>query len=100
MEDLRQKLHDKIISQYEGKLFRNIDITNGLGEVYISMVYYTVQDGQVCIIENDSSLSPVEDNIVSLISECKMMGKYDSQRKYRRKYTTMTFDEFKKALNL
>jgi hypothetical protein len=99
-----QKIEDSLKKELEGKLFVDINVSTFQGNTYfVSKDWYTVLNGKVVLLSNgvDGS-APAEtgDTLLSLITDCKRIGVYNKDKKYKRILKKYTYSEIKKLLKV
>ena len=89
-----------LAEKFEGKLFVDICLMKIFGNSYtINKDYYTVLHGIVYMV-NDGTMQKSGDSLLSLKTNCKMIGKFDSTKLYKRVQREYTYAEFKKIHRL
>lgn len=86
--------------ELEGKALEHVWVSNMGDTFFCAKDYYTVKDGRVYFIAKDGVLQPSEDTLLSVKSECRIIGNYNPNRQYKGKRTTMNQAAIKKALKL
>lgn len=88
-----------LATEFEGKLFVDIGLLK-IGNTYtISKFYYTVECGRCYLIEG-KMLHPTGDTMLSVKTDCKMVGKYNPNKYYNRSMRDYSYSEFKKLHKL
>jgi hypothetical protein len=94
------EIEKHLANELEGKVFEHVWVTNSGDTFFCAKDYYTVKGGQVFFIAKDGALQPSDDTLLSIKSECRSVGNYTPERKYKGKRNTMKQVELKKALKL
>ena len=89
----------KVAADFEGKLFVNISMCQYKGSIGVSKHYYTVKSGIVYMI-NEHGEQPTGDTLLTISAECKAIGKYHPERKYKSSHKTYTVSQFCKLHKL
>jgi hypothetical protein len=94
------EIEERLAKELEGKLFVCISFHAFSGKSYtIIKTHYTVLSGLVYIIE-DKGLVSTGDTLLALQGECKIIGKFDPLKKYKRIVRDYSYKEFKKLHKL
>lgn len=94
------EIEKALSKELEGKVFEHIWICNNCDTFFCAKDYYTVKDGIVYFIAKDGKLQPSGDTLLSIKSECRRIGTYNADKKYKGIRHSMTPSEIKKALKL
>lgn len=61
---------------------------------------YTVLDGLVYLLRGPHRFEPTGDTLLSLSTDCAMVGEYDSDQLYPNRSNTLSHEELKAALGV
>ena len=85
----------QVAKEYEGKLFVCIFTNQFNNNISVHKEYYTVKNGIVLLL-GEEKLYATGDTMLSLAAHCHKIGKYNPERKYKKKVKFYTISEFSK----
>lgn len=94
------EIEKHLAKELEGKVFEHVWVTNSEDTFFCAKDFYTVKDGQVYYIAKDGALQASDDTLLSIKSECRKVGIYNPDKKYKATRNTLKQTELKKALKL
>lgn len=92
-----RKVPPYLVEELNGKLLLHVYVINQRDNVMIIRTYYTVKQG-VCYLVSDSGLSPTNDCLWDVYTQCKHVGEYDPNVKYKDSSKTLDAQEFEKII--
>jgi hypothetical protein len=94
-----KEIETALAKEMEGRAYEHIRVSNMADTFFVANDFYTVKDGEVYMI-NDGILQRSGDNLLTLKSECRYVGKYNPAKVYKGKRGSMSQTEIKKRLKL
>jgi hypothetical protein len=96
---MRDTIEEYLAKEYEGKLFVNIFLLPCFGSYTVRKDYYTVLNGLV-YSTHEGELHASGDTMLSLQTDCKKIGKYNPDKKYKTTTRNYSYSEIKKLFKL
>jgi hypothetical protein len=92
---LQKETERRLWAELEGGLFVHVYISTFHGykqKIFnLSQDYYTVKDAKVLQIHKNG-LSETNDDLWTFVTQCKKVGKYNPNKKYKNKHTEIPYN--------
>lgn len=84
-----------LATKFEGKLFVHIYLLKIGNEYSINKEFYTVLKG-ACYLLDGRKTNPTGDKMINLEVDCKMVGKFNPDKSYKRWTRRYSYAQFKR----